>query len=63
MDSTREHPSDILDYFRDKQEIIDSGDWDALCQNFLDKWDATNHTARALTEHGFAVIAARNLHA
>ena len=62
IDCTRQHPSDILDYFRDKQEIIASGDWDALCQNFLDKWDATNNTARGLTEHGFSFIAARNLH-
>jgi len=26
IDATREHPSDILDYFRDKQDVIDSGD-------------------------------------
>ncbi len=58
----REHPSDILDYFRDKQEITDSGDWDHLAQNFLDKFDATNLTARALTENGVAFIAARKLH-
>jgi hypothetical protein len=36
IDSTRKHPSDILDYFRDKEEIIASGDWDNLTQNFLD---------------------------
>jgi hypothetical protein len=58
----REHPSDILDYFRDKQEIIDSGDWDHLLQNFLDKFDATNLTARALTDNGISFIAARKLH-
>jgi hypothetical protein len=58
----REHPSDILDYFRDKEEIIDSGDWDYLAQNFLDKFEATNLTARALTENGIAFIAARKLH-
>ncbi|MFN2203686.1 MAG: hypothetical protein ACK2UO_20995 [Caldilineaceae bacterium] len=61
-EATREHPSDVLDYFRDKQDIIDSGQWDALYRNFLDKWDATNATARALTKRGYAVVAASNLH-
>jgi hypothetical protein len=61
-DSARAHPSDILDYFRDKQEVIDSGDWEALYTNFLDKVDACNNSAWSLTEHGIAFIAARNLH-
>ncbi len=62
IDSTRSHPSDILDYFRDKDEIIASGDWDHLTQNFLDKVEATNHTARALTENKLSFVAATNLH-
>lgn len=62
VDSARAHPSDVLDYFRDKAEVISSGDWDALKQNFMDKMDAVNRTARALTEHGLAFVAARNLH-
>jgi hypothetical protein len=62
IDSIRPHPSDILDYFRDKDEIITSGDWDHLTLNFLDKVDATNKTARALTEQGLSFIAATNLH-
>jgi len=62
IDGTDVHPSDILDYFRDKAEIIASGDWDALADDFMDKLDATNHTARALTEHGLSFVAARNLH-
>jgi hypothetical protein len=62
VDGTRAHPSDILDYFRDKAEVIAAGDWDALQANFMDKLDATNHTARALTEHGLSFFAARNLH-
>jgi len=62
IDQTRDHPSDILDYFRDKEEIIAAGDWDALELNFLDKLDSTNHTARALTERGLSFIAAQNLH-
>jgi hypothetical protein len=62
VDVTRAHPSDILDYFRDKAEVIASGDWDHMLRNFLDKVDATNHTARALTEHGLAFVAAQRLH-
>jgi hypothetical protein len=62
VERKREHPSDILDYFRDKDEIIESGDWDHLLRNFHDKFDSTNHTARALTENGLSFIAARKLH-
>lgn len=62
IDQDRTHPSDILDYFRDKSEIIESGDWDYLLINFLDKFDACNQTARALTENGLSFIAAQNLH-
>lgn len=62
IDSERDHPSDILDYFRDKSEVIENGDWDAMQLNFLDKFDATNHTAQALTEAGLSFVAARNLH-
>jgi hypothetical protein len=62
VERTLAHPSDILDYFRDKDEVVASGDWDALEVDFLDKVDAVNHTARALTEHGLAFVAAPNLH-
>ncbi len=62
IDSQRLHPSDILDYFRDRSEIVASGDWDHLTLNFMDKVDATNATARALTEHGLSFIAAKELH-
>jgi hypothetical protein len=62
VDEARVHPSDILDYFRDKQEVVAAGDWEHLQQNFMDKVDATNRTAWALTKHGLSFIAARNLH-
>jgi hypothetical protein len=62
VDSLRAHPSDILDYFREKQEVIDSGDWDCLQLNFMDKVEAANQTAAALTERGLSFIAARLLH-
>ncbi len=62
VEQTREHPSDILDYFRDKAEIEEAGDMPLLERNYLDKHDALNRTAWALTENGLAVVAARNLH-
>jgi hypothetical protein len=62
VDATREHPSDILDYFRDKAEIIEAGDMAHLERNYLDKHDAVNRTAWALTENGLSFVAARNLH-
>jgi hypothetical protein len=61
-DAARTHPSDILDYFRAKEEIEASGDMPALLENYLDKHAALNATARALTEHGLSFIAANNLH-
>ncbi len=63
IDVNREHPSDILDYFRDKEEIIETGDWDHLTLNFSDKLDSLNKTAWALTENGLSFIAAKHLHA
>jgi len=62
IDKTREHPSDILDYFRDKSEVISAGDMDFLSGNFMDKFIALNETARALTENGLSFLAAPNLH-
>jgi hypothetical protein len=62
VEQTREHPSDILDYFRDKGEVEEAGDMAALERNYLDKHDALNRTARALTERGLTFVAARNLH-
>jgi hypothetical protein len=62
IDQTRTHPSDILDYFRDKSEVIEAGDWENLKINFMDKFDACNRTAEALTRNGLSFIAAQNLH-
>ena len=62
IDRKREHPSDILDYFRQKAEIIGAGEMPMLLRNYLDKHDAVNRTARALTENGLSFIAAQKLH-
>jgi len=56
------HQSDMLDYFREKKEVVDSGDWDGLKKNFMEKVAAANHSAKALTENGLSFIAAQNLH-
>lgn len=52
------HPSDILDYFRDKKEIEASGEMDLLQQNYLLKHKAVNDTAAALTRAGLSFAAA-----
>ncbi len=62
VELTREHPSDILDYFRDKSEIEQAGQMHFMLRNYLDKHDSVNRTARALTENGLTFIAAQNLH-
>jgi hypothetical protein len=62
VDATRDHPSDILDYFREKAEVLATGDMSALERNYLDKHASTNRTAWALTEAGLSVVAAWNLH-
>ena len=62
VEQTLAHPSDILDYFREKKEVIDSGEMALLERNYLEKHAALNHTARALTEHGLSFVAARRLH-
>jgi hypothetical protein len=62
VEQTRAYQSDILDYFRDKTEIEAAGHMSLLERNYLDKHDALNRTARALTENGLAFVAARNLH-
>jgi hypothetical protein len=61
-EKNRGHPSDILDYFIPKKDITAKGLMPELLVNYLDKHDAVNRTAEALTRHGLAVIAAQNLH-
>ena len=57
-----EHPSDILDYFLPKAEVIENRLMDALEQNYLEKHYSLNLTADALTRAGIGVICATNLH-
>jgi hypothetical protein len=62
IEETREHPSDILEYFLPKEVIAKQGLADILEKNYLDKQDALNKTANALTRAGIGVICAKNLH-
>ena len=62
VEERREHPSNILEYFIPKEEILSKGLMNYLLQNYLDKHDAVNRTARALVKNGLGVIAAENLH-
>ena len=62
IEKTQEQPSDILDYFVPKKEITEKGLMPKLLGNYLDKHDAVNRTAKALTERGLTFIAAQNLH-
>ncbi len=62
IDKTREHPSDILDYFIPKKDILAQNLMPKLTVNYLDKHDSMNRTARAITERGLTFIAAQKLH-
>lgn len=62
IESQREHPSDILEYFLTKDQIEQAGLMPALETNYLDKHHAMNLTAQALLKAGIGVVAARNLH-
>ena len=62
VEMTREHQSDILEYFLPKKDIEAQGLMPALTRNYLDKHDSVNRTARVLTENGLAVLPAWNLH-
>lgn len=62
VEEQREHPSDILDYFVPKEEMLQQGLMEAFERNYLDKQDALDKTAAALTQRGIDVICAGNLH-
>ena len=61
-EARREHPSDILDYFMPKKDIIEKGLMPKLLLNYLDKHEALNRTAEVLTKRGLTIVAAEKLH-
>ncbi len=62
VEKSREHPSDIAEYFLTKKDIMKQGLMEALTRNYLDKHDSLNKTAEALIKAGIPVVAAQNLH-
>jgi len=62
VEQKRDHPSNILEYFLTKQEVLDNGLMESLQINYLDKHQSANLTAAALIKSGTGVIAAQNLH-
>ena len=62
VEKTRNNPSDILTYFIPRKDIVAQGLMPRLTTNYLDKHDAMNRTAKALTERGLTFIAAQKLH-
>jgi hypothetical protein len=62
VEKAREHPSDVLEYFISKRDIIARGLMPKLLINYLDKHNSVNRTARALTERGLTFVAAPKLH-
>ncbi|HET6476226.1 MAG TPA: hypothetical protein VFH93_09140 [Thermoleophilia bacterium] len=62
-EAAREHPSDILDYFVAKEQVVADGLMPLMEQNYLDKHEAVCHTAAELTRAGIGVHAAGLLHA
>ncbi len=63
VEATRDHPSDLFDYFVPKQQLLDGGLMPVLEQNYLDKHEAVCRTAAELTRAGIGVHAAALLHA
>ncbi|MHA1911646.1 MAG: hypothetical protein ACTSYA_08120 [Candidatus Kariarchaeaceae archaeon] len=62
IDEKSNYPSDILDYFKSKEQITEEGIWDGLTQNYMDRLTSINDTAKALTKSGLSFIAATKLH-
>jgi len=62
VEATRDHPSDILEYFLKKSDVESQGLMPKLLTNYMDKHAALNHTAEELTKHGLSFVAAKNLH-
>lgn len=62
IEATKDHPSDIFDYFISKKEILANNLMAPLLDNYLEKHRSVNLTAKALIREGIGVAAAKNLH-
>ena len=61
-EATRDHPSDIFDYFVSKEEMEKTGMMAQAQTNYMDKHAAMQNTAQALAKTGVGLIGAANLH-
>lgn len=62
IEKKREHPSNILEYFLPKNEIIEKKLMPFLQQNYLDKHDAVQRTAKELLRNGIPIKVAPLIH-
>ncbi|RPI79396.1 MAG: hypothetical protein EHM45_03130 [Desulfobacteraceae bacterium] len=62
VEQTLDHPSDILDYFMPKADVLKNGLMEKFERNFIEKHVALNKTADALIRAGIDVIVAKNVH-
>lgn len=62
IDASRDYPTDILDYSRTKEDLIEAGLMPKKLVNYLDKHHALNRTAEELTKRGLTFLAAPKLH-
>jgi hypothetical protein len=62
VEKNLEHPSDILDYFMSKKEIVAQKLMQPMENNYLEKHESVNLTAEALINAGIGVIGAPHLH-
>ncbi|MDA8136364.1 MAG: hypothetical protein M0T82_17235 [Desulfobacteraceae bacterium] len=62
IEATKDHPSDIFDYFIPKKDILANNLMAPLLDNYLEKHRSVNLTAEALIRAGIGVAAAKNLH-
>jgi hypothetical protein len=58
-EQSRQHPSDILEYFVPRADIEKNGLMPLVKQNYLDKHESVNLTAKTLTEKGLSFVAAK----
>ena len=61
VDGARRHPADIIDYLRDKSEVIASGDWEALQVNLMEKLEVTKNKGGGVTGLDLKFVGAGNL--
>jgi hypothetical protein len=63
IEPTLDHPSDILDYFAAKADVVAGGLMPAMERNYMEKHRSVTLTADALIRAGIGVVCAANLHA